>query len=70
MAVNGIAFKTEALRTAITDAEKNQSPIKLLVKRDNQFETIEVNYHGGLRYPKLERVENTPDRLDEILAAK
>lgn len=70
MAVNDTAFKTEALRTAILDAEKSQAPIKLLVKRDNQFETIDVDYHGGLRYPKLERVENTPDRLDAILAAK
>ncbi len=69
-AVNGTAFKTDILKAAITDAKKNQAPIKLLVKRDNQFETIEVDYHGGLRYPKLERVENTPDRLDAILAAK
>lgn len=69
-AVNGAAFKTELLRNAILDAEKNHEPIKLLVKRDNQFQTIDVDYHGGLRYPHLERVENTPDRLDAILAAK
>lgn len=67
-AVNGVAFKTEVLRTAITDAEKSQSPIKLLLKRGDEFETIDVNYHDGLRYPKLERVEGTPDRLDAILA--
>jgi predicted metalloprotease with PDZ domain len=69
-AINGTAFKTELLRNTILDAEKNQEPIKLLVKRDNQFQTIDVDYHGGLRYPHLERVENTPDRLDAILAAK
>jgi predicted metalloprotease with PDZ domain len=69
-AVNGTAFKMEILRAAITEAGKTRAPITLLLKRDNQFETIEVNYHEGLRYPKLERVENTPDRLDAILAAK
>jgi predicted metalloprotease with PDZ domain len=69
-AIDGTAFKRELLHTTITDAEKNQAPIKFLVKRDNQFQTIEVDYHGGLRYPRLERVANTPDRLDAILQAK
>lgn len=68
-AVNGTAFKVEKLRDAILQAEKNSSPIKFLLKRDEQFETIEIDYHGGLRYPKLERVPGTPDRLGQILAA-
>jgi hypothetical protein len=38
------------------------------MKRGDQFETFELDYHGGLRYPKLERVSGTPDRLAEILA--
>lgn len=67
-AVNGTAFKPEVLKTAITEAEKNQAPMKFLLKRGDQFETIELNYHDGLRYPKLERVSGAPDRLDEILA--
>jgi predicted metalloprotease with PDZ domain len=67
-AVNGTAFKVDVLKTAITDAEKNESPMKFLLKRGDQFETIELNYHGGLRYPKLERVASAPDRLDAILA--
>ncbi|HEX3681920.1 MAG TPA: hypothetical protein VHU83_05205 [Bryobacteraceae bacterium] len=67
-AVNGTAFKMDVLRTAITEAEKSQSPLKLLVKRGEEFQTIDVDYHGGLRYPKLERADGTPDRLDAILA--
>ncbi len=69
-AVNGEAFSLDVLRGAIKDAEKSTASIKLLVERGKQFETIEINYHGGLRYPKLSRVEGTPDRLDEILAPK
>jgi predicted metalloprotease with PDZ domain len=69
-AVNGKAFTLDVLRDAIRDAEKNTSPIKLLVKRGKEFQTIEINYHGGLRYPKLSRVEGVPDRLDQILAPK
>ncbi|MGH9677575.1 MAG: peptidase M61, partial [Candidatus Acidiferrum sp.] len=69
-AVNGQAFSLDILRRAITEAEKNASPIKLLVKRGNDFQTIEIRYDGGLRYPSLSRVEGAPDRLDEILAPK
>jgi hypothetical protein len=29
---------------------------------------VDVDYHGGLRYPQLERVEGSADRLDAILA--
>jgi predicted metalloprotease with PDZ domain len=68
-AVNGTAFKMDVLRKAITDAKNSQEPLKFLIKRGDEFETIEVNYHGGVRYPKLERVGGAPDRLDEILAA-
>ncbi len=69
-AVNGEAFSIHALREAIIDAEKSMSPLKFLVQRGKQFQTIEINYHGGLRYPTLSRVEGTPDRLDQILAPK
>jgi hypothetical protein len=32
--------------------------------------TVPVNYHGGLRYPHLERIAGTPALLDETLAAR
>jgi predicted metalloprotease with PDZ domain len=67
-AVNDQAFSLPNLRAAILAAEKNNEPIKLLVKRDGEFTTLMVDYHGGLRFPHLERVESTPDRLDAILA--
>ena len=67
-AVNGQSYKREVLKRAILDAEKNTAPIKFLLKRGDEFQTIEVDYHGGLRYPRLERVPNVPDRLSDILA--
>jgi predicted metalloprotease with PDZ domain len=69
-AVNGKAFSVEVLRTAIVNAEKDTSPLRLLVERGNDFQTIEIDYHGGLRYPTLSRVDGTPDLLDQILASK
>jgi predicted metalloprotease with PDZ domain len=66
--VNDQAFSVANLREAIVTAENTQAPIKLLLKRGKEFITMTVDYHGGLRYPHLQRVESTPDLLDTILA--
>jgi len=66
--VNDQAFSIASLHDAIIAAENSKPPIKLLLKREKEFITVIVDYHGGLRYPHLERVESTPDRLDAILA--
>jgi predicted metalloprotease with PDZ domain len=67
-AVNDQKYTPAVLRETILAAEKSQEPIKLLLKRGHEFVTISLGYHGGMRYPHLERVETTPDRLDAILA--
>jgi predicted metalloprotease with PDZ domain len=67
-AVNDQKFTAALLREAILSAEKSKDPIKLLLKRGDDFLTISLDYHGGMRYPHLERVESTPARLDDILA--
>ena len=67
-AVNDEKFSAEGLRQAILAAEKSNEPIKLLLKRGDEFVTVSLDYHGGMRYPHLERVEGTPDLLDAVLA--
>jgi predicted metalloprotease with PDZ domain len=67
-AVNDQKYTPALLRETILAAEKGQEPIRLLLKRGDEFLTISLDYHGGLRYPHLERVDATPDRLDAILA--
>jgi predicted metalloprotease with PDZ domain len=69
-AVNDQKFTVAILREAILASEKSKDPIKLLLKRGDDFLTVSLDYHGGMRYPHLERVESTPDRLDDILSAK
>ncbi len=67
-AVNDQKYTPALLREAILSAEKSKEPIKLLLKRGDEFVTVILDYHGGMRYPHLERVEGTPARLDAILA--
>lgn len=67
-AVNDQKYSASVMHDAIVAAEKNSAPIKLLLKRGDEYRTVSIDYHGGLRYPHLERVNGTPDRLDEVLA--
>ena len=67
LAVNGRAYKAEVLREAITAAKADKAPIQLLVKKGNLYQTYALDYHGGLKYPRLERIQGTPDRLEAIL---
>jgi predicted metalloprotease with PDZ domain len=66
LAVNGIAYDLDRLKETITEAKKGGGPISLLVKNGDHYKTVEVEYHGGLRYPRLERIEGTPDLLSAI----
>ena len=67
IAVNGRQYTGQLLSDAIRDAKGNSAPIQLIVANAGTFRVIGLDYHDGLRYPHLERVDGTPDYLDEIL---
>lgn len=70
VAVNGKDYSTDVLKEAITAAKDDQTPIQLLLKYQGGFRTVAVDYHGGLQYPHLVRVEGMPDYLSQIIAAR
>jgi predicted metalloprotease with PDZ domain len=67
VAVNNRAYKGEVLKAAVKAAKGGKAPIELLVKQGANYRTIALDYHGGLRYPHLERIAASPDRLATIL---
>jgi len=67
VAVNGQAYDMDTLKDAIKAAKGTTTPIALLVKNKDEYRTVLVDYHGGLRYPRFERVAGTLARLDDIL---
>ena len=69
VAVNNRAYKPEVLKAAVKAAKGSKAPIELLVRKGNNLRTISLDYHDGLRYPRLERIPGTPDRLDAIYKA-
>ena len=70
VAVNGETYSSDRLKRIITLARDGTSPIELIVKTGEQYRTVRITWTGGLRYPRLERIEGTPDRLGDILAMR
>lgn len=70
IAVNGEAYSAEKLKTAITAAKGGAAPIELIVKSGDQYRVVRIDWTGGLRYPRLERIAGVPDRLGDILAPR
>ena len=61
------------LRRAVTAAHADpHQNIELIVQGSpgGRYRTITLDYHDGLRYPHLERIPGTPDRLSSILRAR
>ncbi len=69
LAVNGIAYDADRLREAIT-AARGGAPLSLLVKTGDHYKTFDIAWKGGLRYPRLQRIEGTPDLLTAIYAPR
>jgi len=70
VAVNDVAFSADEIKDAITRAKASKEPIRLIVKRGEAFRTVAIDYHGGLRYPWLEKVGSGETGLDRLLAPK
>jgi predicted metalloprotease with PDZ domain len=68
--VNGEVFRGDRLRAAITAARDATRKIELLIRSGDAYRTIAVDYHGGLRYPHLERDPARPGMLDDIFAPR
>ncbi|MFC3815457.1 M61 family metallopeptidase [Lysobacter sp. GCM10012299] len=70
LAVNGYAFENDRLKDAIKANRDGSKPIELVVKHGEVVRTVRLDYREGLKYPHLERIAGTQDRLSKILAPK
>jgi predicted metalloprotease with PDZ domain len=67
VAVNGRAYTPDVLKEAARAANGESPPVELLVKSYDVYRTVRLDYHGGARYPHLERIQGQPDRLAALL---
>ncbi|OYY91250.1 MAG: peptidase M61 [Sphingomonas sp. 28-66-16] len=69
-AVDGLAYTPDRLKAAIAAAKATKEPIALLVRQGDRIEERPVDYHDGLRYPRLAKIGTGDAGLDHLLAAK
>lgn len=69
VAVNDRVYKGDVLKAAVRAAKDGKAPLELLVRKGNNLRTITLDYKDGLRYPRLERIPGTKDRLEVLFKA-
>ena len=70
VAVNGRKFDGDALKSAIKAAAGNGPAPELLIHDGDVYRSVKLGWHGGLRYPRLEKVGSGAGTLDALLAPR
>ena len=70
VAVDGMAYAKDRMEAAIRAATDGKTPVRLLVERGGRYRQIDLDYHGGLRWPHLEKTGAGADWFDQLLAPK
>ena len=70
VAVDGMSYTRERIEAAIKAASDGKTPVRLIVERDGRYRNVDIAYHGGLRWPHLEKVGSGPDWFDRLLAPR
>lgn len=70
VAVNGMAYSPQRLKDAVRAAKGTKDPIRLTVKSGEYYRETSIDYHGGLRYPRLEKTATGEAGLDRLLEAR
>ena len=70
VAVNGRNFDMDGIKQAMKDAANGGASPQLLVHDGDLYRTVALDWHGGLRYPRLEKTGKGPGTLDALLAPR
>lgn len=70
VAVDGQQYSGDRLKAAVIAAKGAKAPIHLLVKSDTRVRAVDLDYHGGPRYPRLQKVGTGDTGLDRLLAPR
>jgi len=69
IAINGRAYSTKRLRDVVKASTSATTPITIIAQTGEFFTTASIDYHGGERYPHLERVTGKPDLMETLIKA-
>jgi len=67
--IDGRKYDGEVLREEIAAAKGTTKPIEVAVEQASFAGTFRIDYHDGMRWPHLERIDGKADVLSDILRA-
>ena len=70
VAVGDLAYSGDRLKDAVVAAKTSKDPIKLTIKGHDRVREVAIDYHGGPRYPHLQKVGTGETGLDRLLAPR
>ncbi len=74
LAVNGRRWTGDSpddmLRAAVAATKQSTKPLELIVQNGEYLRTCSLDYHGGEKYPRLERIPGREDLLSVILKSR
>ena len=70
VAVNGRKFDADGLKRAIKAAAGKSASPELLIHDGEVYRTVKLDWHGGLRYPRLVKSGGGEGTLDRLLTPR
>jgi predicted metalloprotease with PDZ domain len=67
VACDGVAFNDERFLESLRAAKDTSRPMQWIVRQGDRYHVVAMDYHGGVRYPHLQREPKSVARLDDIL---
>ena len=70
VSVGEFAYTDDRLKAAVTAAKGTRTPVTLTVKTGDRVRAVNLDYHGGLRYPHLQKTGAGETGLDRLLTPR
>ena len=67
LALGGRHFDTARVNATIKASKSDKNPIELVAENGDFVRVLRIDYHGGQRWPHLERTTNRPDLLSDMI---
>ena len=70
VSVDGMAYSDDRMKSAIAAAKTGKAPVSIMVRSGDGYRQVALDWHGGLRYPRLEKIGGGEAGLDRLLAPR
>ena len=70
VAVGEEVYSADRLKDAVVAAKSSKEPVRLTIKGHDRVHEVAIDWHGGLRYPHLQKTGTGETGLDRLLAPK